>query len=59
MKPQWFKINELPFADMWPDDIYWLPKVLGGELIAGAFSFGEGDTILDQEVSTADKDSLY
>jgi hypothetical protein len=37
---------------MWPDDIFWLPKVLEGELIKAAFTFGEKDAILDQKVET-------
>ena len=31
MKPKWFKINEIPFNQMWPDDKSWLPRVLNGE----------------------------
>ncbi|MDO8557372.1 MAG: 8-oxo-dGTP diphosphatase [Candidatus Jorgensenbacteria bacterium] len=33
MKPQWFKIKDIPYAKMWPDDIQWLPKILRGEII--------------------------
>ncbi len=50
MAPQWFKVSDIPFADMWPDDIYWLPKVLAGDLIKAEFSFGENDIILEQQV---------
>lgn len=35
---------------MWPDDIFWLPKMLKGELIKATFKFGEGDVILDKKV---------
>ena len=28
MAPKWFNINEIPFTEMWEDDILWLPKVL-------------------------------
>jgi len=28
---KWFKINDLPFAEMWKDDPYWLPNILAGE----------------------------
>lgn len=50
MKPQWFSTKEVPFADMWPDDIFWLPKVLAGERVQAAFTFGEGDVITHNEV---------
>ena len=35
---------------MLPDDILWLPKVLDGKKIRGAFTFGENDTILEQKL---------
>lgn len=37
MKPQWFLSHEIPYDDMWPDDVYWLPMVLDGKLISGSF----------------------
>lgn len=50
MSPSWFMVPEIPFDDMWPDDPFWLPRVLGGEAIRGRFVFGEGDEIREQEV---------
>lgn len=47
MKPKWFNINDLPFELMWPDDKYWLPKVLEGSNINAEFLFGKNDTLLD------------
>lgn len=37
MLPQWYPIDSLPFESMWPDDAYWLPHVLDGEVITGEF----------------------
>lgn len=31
MKPQWFDVDTLPYADMWPDDELWLPLLLAGK----------------------------
>ncbi len=45
MSPRWFDINEIPFADMWPDDEFWLPKVLKGYFITGKFEFLDENTI--------------
>lgn len=39
MRPQWFAFNEIPFAQMWSDDQYWLPLLLEGKLFIGAFLF--------------------
>ncbi len=47
MKPQWYKVQEIPFNTMWPDDIFWLPQMIDGKLIKGSFTFGEGDVVLD------------
>lgn len=50
MKPQWFHIDEIPFKEMWPDDIYWMPLFLRGKKFRGKFIFGESDVILKQEL---------
>ncbi|MCX6809282.1 MAG: 8-oxo-dGTP diphosphatase [Candidatus Berkelbacteria bacterium] len=55
MRPKWFSVNKLPYKDMWPDDIFWLPKVLKGELLKGMFKFGENDVILDKKITVVDK----
>jgi 8-oxo-dGTP diphosphatase/2-hydroxy-dATP diphosphatase len=55
MKPQWFDIDHIPFAEMWPDDIHWLPLFLVGKKFTGHFLFGEGEgnTIVEQELKEA------
>lgn len=55
MKPEWFKVDEIPFDKMWADDIFWLPEVLKGNLIKASFTFGVDDNVIDQEVSIVDK----
>ena len=50
MMPKWFSFNEIPYEVMWPDDIYWMPSVLGGKKIEANFVFGEGDKILDHNI---------
>ncbi len=39
MRPKWFSKDNLPFDKMWVDDPLWLPRVLDGEKISGAFTF--------------------
>jgi hypothetical protein len=41
MAPKWFKIEEIPFDKMWPDDKYWLPILLKGENFEGEFHFDD------------------
>ena len=31
MEPKWFALDSIPYESMWPDDTYWLPKLLRGE----------------------------
>ncbi|PIR68336.1 DNA mismatch repair protein MutT [Candidatus Nomurabacteria bacterium CG10_big_fil_rev_8_21_14_0_10_35_16] len=55
MKPQWFHIDEIPFSEMWPDDLHWMPLFLRGEKFKGRFLFGEGDVILEQKLEVVEK----
>ena len=54
MKPQWFYIDEIPFKDMWPDDLHWMPLFLKGKKFKGKFLFGESDVILEKELVEVD-----
>lgn len=40
--PLWVKLDELPLTRMWPDDRFWLPRVLAGEQLQGEFLFDDG-----------------
>jgi 8-oxo-dGTP diphosphatase/2-hydroxy-dATP diphosphatase len=50
MRPQWFTIDALPYDEMWPDDIHWMPVFLVGKKFRTKFLFGGGDVILENEV---------
>jgi mutator protein MutT len=39
MAPQWHPIKDIPYESMWIDDRYWLPRILAGEKLKGAFRF--------------------
>ena len=45
MLPKWFKINEIPYKEMWDDDRFWLPYVLEGKKVDADFIFKEGEII--------------
>jgi 8-oxo-dGTP diphosphatase/2-hydroxy-dATP diphosphatase len=51
MAPKWFKIEEIPFDQMWPDDKYWLPLLLEGKNFRGKFYF-EGRKLVDYQIET-------
>ncbi|KZV82718.1 hypothetical protein EXIGLDRAFT_684594 [Exidia glandulosa HHB12029] len=43
MRPQWFSYDDIPYADMWPDDIFWLPDLLAGKPFVGRADFAPPD----------------
>lgn len=50
MKPQWFRVSEIPFANMWPDDRHWLPLFLQNKKFQGKFLFDDHDNILEMKL---------
>ena len=54
MRPQWFEEDEIPFDDMWPDDIFWFPLFLSGKNFKGKFHFKDHDTITHKELEEVD-----
>jgi 8-oxo-dGTP diphosphatase/2-hydroxy-dATP diphosphatase len=50
MRPQWFLHNEIPYANMWPDDIYWLPMLFSGKNFQGTFYFKDTNEIVSYEL---------
>ena len=50
MKPAWFEFNEIPYHQMWPDDLKWLSLVLAGKKIIGEFLYDENDTLLEYKI---------
>jgi len=52
MRPQWFAYDAIPYAEMWLDDVYWLPQVLAGKTVRGTFDFKDQQTLLRHNVTT-------
>jgi 8-oxo-dGTP pyrophosphatase MutT (NUDIX family) len=55
MFPKWFKMNEIPFDQMWDDDKFWLPHILQGKKLKAKFVFGQGEKIIEQEIEVMQK----
>lgn len=49
-KPVWYHLSEIPWAQMWADDQYWLPRALLGERVLGRFSL-QGDQLRSMSVT--------
>lgn len=50
MSPQWFHRDEIPFAEMWPDDPHWMPLFFAGKKFQGRILFGGGDRIIELDI---------
>jgi len=49
--PFWCKVSEIPYENMWADDIFWLPLMLDKKKFCGYFVF-DGDKMLDKIIET-------
>lgn len=59
MRPQWFcaqlaedtadpdvaDLPQIPYDNMWADDIYWMPQLLRGTPFAGRMDFAKNGTL--------------
>ncbi len=46
--PFWCPLTEIPYAQMWPDDSIWLPRILGrseGDPLVADFLFEDGQLL--------------
>lgn len=56
MRPKWFRVDEVPYAEMWPEDEYWFPFFLSGKKFKAKFLFDRPSTpdyrckILEKEI---------
>lgn len=50
MKPKWFDIDDLPWKDMWPDDLHWYPLFFAGKKFEGNFLFDENENVIRHEL---------
>jgi len=50
MQPQWFFHDEIPFAEMWLDDPYWMPLFFLKRKFEGEFLFEGHDKILKYDI---------
>ena len=53
MAPKWFNVKQIPYEQMWPDDPYWLPRVLNGEKLNADFKLDINSKITSHKVNPA------
>ena len=51
MLPKWYNLSEVPYQDMWSDDIYWYPIMFAGKLFKAQFKFSDEKTLLSHVIT--------
>ncbi len=52
--PLWFPVDSIPYAEMWEDDLLWLPLLLQRKRFSGRFVFA-GDALIDHQLQTIEE----
>ena len=50
MRPEWFDIENLPYSQMFGDDVYWLKEVLNGKRINAKFCFDNSFNLINKYI---------
>ena len=51
MAPFWFRVDEIPYDEMWDDDRHWLPHVLDGKRVLATFIYrADNETVEHFEI---------
>ena len=56
--PIWFNKDQIPYNEMWEDDIFWVPKMLDGKPFYGRFLFDD-DVMLDSWMAPTEEIEQY
>ena len=56
--PLWVRQDEIPYDQMWEDDKFWLPMVIGGERFQTRWVF-DGDKMLDYDIQADGRNASW
>jgi mutator protein MutT len=59
MRPQWFKISDVPYDKMWGDDKYWLPDAIAGKRFKAMYKLDADDNIVESDVKYLTQDEEF
>jgi len=45
--PIWYRLDHLPYEEMWEDARHWLPRILAGEMLEASFTYDEAFELQD------------
>jgi 8-oxo-dGTP diphosphatase len=52
LTPAWYRLEDIPWDQMWDDAKLWLPRVLDGHVVEATFTIGPDDRVVDQAWTT-------
>ena len=55
MAPRWFKLEAIPYDEMWDDDPHWLPQVLNGKKVKAEFHLDKNDKVSEYSVREVER----
>jgi 8-oxo-dGTP diphosphatase/2-hydroxy-dATP diphosphatase len=56
MAPKWFPLTEIPFDEMWEDDIQWFPLMFEGKKFTGSFVFDRtGGSLIEHDINIVEE----
>lgn len=58
MRPEWFKLESIPYDNMFPDDKYWLPLVIDGKKIKAYFKFDKEWNLIEKDIEEITNESI-
>jgi 8-oxo-dGTP pyrophosphatase MutT (NUDIX family) len=58
MKPEWFDICNIPYENMWKDDLYWYPYLIDNKIFRAQFDFEDYENILSYKIEEKEYDDL-
>jgi mutator protein MutT len=57
MAPKWYTVGDIPYDEMWQDDVHWMPLVLAGKKVEGTFTFDVNDNLTAHDITTIETDA--
>jgi len=57
-RPLWVPMDQIPYDQMWEDDKFWIPMVIGGDRFQTRWIF-DGDAMLDYDIETRGRNESW
>ena len=55
MNPKWFSVDQIPYPEMWSDDVFWLPLVISHQKFTAQFVFNPENQVVSHQIVLSEK----